>query len=67
LAKAKPFEASQLIDQVIAPRRLGQVVGGWKLPQFAPPVRQSRAALTTDGSTWPLPAAWVLAGRPRPT
>jgi hypothetical protein len=46
-----PVDASQFVDHVIAPRRPGYVFDGLKEPQFVPFVRQSRAALTTDGDT----------------
>src|SRR5690606_42150403 len=49
--QALPAVASQLVDQVIAPRRPGYVFDGLKVPQFVPRVRQSRALLTTDGET----------------
>src|ERR1700756_4579403 len=62
-----PALASQFVDHVIAPPMAGQVAGGWKLPQLLPLARQSRAALTTLGVTWPPPAALVEAGTPRPT
>ena len=65
-AKLYPFVASQLIDQVIAPRTPGHVDGGTKLPQFVCRVRQSSAALTLDGGWDPAPPL-ALAGRPRPT
>lgn len=48
---ALPAVASQLVDQVIAPRRPGYVFEGLKEPQLVALVRQSRAALTTDGET----------------
>ncbi|CAM5479550.1 hypothetical protein SVIOM74S_01992 [Streptomyces violarus] len=48
---ALPAVASQLVDQVIAPRRSGYVRGGLKEPQPEPLVRQSRALFTTDGET----------------
>lgn len=48
---ALPAVASQLVDQVIAPRRSGYVFEGLKEPQLVALVRQSRAALTTDGET----------------
>src|SRR6266516_738608 len=67
LAKLLPLEASQLTDQSIAPRIEGQVVDGWKLPQFVPMDRQSRALFTTVGDTKPPPAAKVDAGSPSPT
>ncbi len=51
LAKELPPDASQLVDQVIAPRRVGQVFEGLKEPHPVPWVRQSRALLTTDGET----------------
>ncbi|HEY2515266.1 MAG TPA: hypothetical protein VGI39_30575 [Polyangiaceae bacterium] len=38
-----------------------------KLPQLDPFARQSSAAFTTDGATYPLPAPLVVAGSPRPT
>ncbi len=46
-----PAAASQLVDQVIAPRRSGYVFDGLKVPQLVPAVRQSRALLTMDGET----------------
>jgi hypothetical protein len=49
---------SQLIDQVIAPRMPGHVVGGWwNEPQPTPWAGQVSAAATTDGATAPPPAA----------
>ena len=67
LAKWKPLLASQLTDQVIAPRIDGQVDGGLKLPQLVPLARQSSALLATDGSTNPPPAAAWVAGNPSAT
>src|SRR5947209_16326535 len=64
---ALPFDASQLIDHVMAPRMVGAVLDGWKLPQFVPVARQSSAAFTLAGGWTPPPAAWREAGRPRPT
>src|SRR5581483_6235909 len=66
LAKLEPLEASQLIDQVIAPRML-QCAGGTNEPQLLPLARQLSALLITDGETYPPPAAEVEAGRPRAT
>src|SRR6478609_7774582 len=67
LANAYPLLASQLMDQVIAPRMSGQRAGGTKLPQRVPAARQLSASFTTDGFTYPPPAAWVVAGRPSAT
>src|SRR5205807_2045356 len=67
LAKLKPLDASQLMDQVIAPRMPGHVKGGTKVLQFVPLARQLSAATTTEGATTPPPAALVCAGRPNPT
>jgi len=66
-AKLYPSAASQLIDQVMTPRIPGQVCGGTKLPQSAPEARHESASSTTDGETYPLPAADVDAGSPIPT
>src|SRR5206468_12177967 len=67
LAKWNPLLASQLIDQVIAPRIDGHVDGGLKLPQLVPRARQSSAALRFDGSWNPPPAACDEAGSPSTT
>src|SRR5215831_17000560 len=64
---ALPFDASQLMDHVIAPRMLGNVPVGLKLPQLVPLARQSSAAFMLAGGWTPLPAADEDAGRPRPT
>ena len=65
-AKLNPLEASQLIDQVMAPRIVGQVLGGLNVPQFVPIAKQSSAETTTDGATTPPPAALADAGAPSP-
>src|SRR5579872_4276730 len=49
-AKLYPFAASQLIDQSIAPRMLGQVCPGLNDPQLEPLARQFNAATTVLGS-----------------
>src|SRR6266540_5639881 len=67
LEKLLPATLSQLTDQVIAPRMSGYVCGGLKLPQLVPRARQSSAWFTTDGSTYPPPAAREEAGRPSAT
>src|SRR5215472_15336624 len=64
---AFPLDASQLMDHVIAPRMLGNVPVGLKLPQLVPFARQSSAAFMLAGGWTPLPAADEDAGRPRPT
>src|SRR5690606_10423049 len=43
--------ASELVGQVIAARRPGDVFDGLKVPECVPRVRQSRALWTTDGET----------------
>jgi hypothetical protein len=49
LANEYPLEASQLIDQVIAPRIDGYATAGVKPEQFVRRARQLSAALTLDG------------------
>ena len=53
-----------MIDQSIAPRMVGHVAGGTNEPQLVPAARQSSALFTTDGLTYPPPAAALVAGRP---
>lgn len=48
-ANCQLFEASQLIDHVMAPRMDGQVVLGLNVPQLVPRARQLSALLTLDG------------------
>src|SRR5437870_338472 len=67
LAKLKPLDASQLMDQVMAPRMLGHIKEGTNVLQFVPFARQLRDATTTEGSTTPPPAALACAGSPSPT
>lgn len=49
--QAFPAVASQLVDQVMAPRRVGHACAGLKVPQPVSLVRQSIALFTTDGAT----------------
>ena len=51
LDQVLPADASQLVDQVIAPPIPGHVLPGLKLPQLLPLARQSSALFTTDGET----------------
>src|SRR5690349_19956292 len=66
LAKLNPFEASQLLDHVIAPLMVGHVSGGTKLQQLVPLARQLSDETTIDGATTPPPAALACASRPTP-
>src|SRR5205823_13313038 len=67
LEKLKLLDASQLMDQVMAPRMLGHIKEGTKVLQFMPFAKQLRDATTTEGSTTPPPAALACAGSPSPT
>ncbi len=49
--QALPAVASQLVDQVMAPRRVGHAWAGLKVPQPVSLVRQSIALFTTAGAT----------------